>query len=398
MKLHRFTASTNQKAIAMVHETLGPDALVYSTRNVPEGVEIVAGITHCDEEHHENKNPTQRFHDMQDNSRIENPAQKNILPDMELFEKLNSQLQFIKDSMKNLSTQVDKRLCEGFYISDDEQTASRNTLYYHLNKYGFKGKFIQQFINNYFTTHDPFDPVTLQGIEDELAKYIETTETDSIDGKNICALIGPTGIGKTTTILKLAKRHIAKYGAHSLGIITTDYHDYSGKNLLLHYQNLYHFDLEYADTSEELTMVLQTMKNKKLILIDTHGVSQRDKQNVAKLLDLIEVQGNKISPYLVLPCNVQEQVLDQIASVFKTTHLSGCILTKQDECMNIAIALSVAIQHKMKIAYVCNGQNINTDIECADKEKLLAHVMNDQFTVFTNPLISDQQSEGRYDR
>lgn len=392
MKLHRFTASTSQKAIAMVHETLGLDALVYSTKNVPEGVEIVAGLPSYEDELSESKNSMQRFQDIKpqhDALTLQDSSSE--------FEKLNAQLQFLQDSMKNLSHQVDKRLYDGFYTADDDQTANRNALYYHLNQLGFKGKFVQRFIHNYCSTHDLSDAVTMQSIEEELAKYIETTEYDIIDGRNICALIGPTGIGKTTTILKLAQRYIAKHGANSLAIITTDYHDHSGKNLLLHYQNLYHYDLEYADTAEELTMVLHSMRNKKLILIDTHGVSQRDKQGVEKLLELMEIQGNKISPYIVLPCNVQEQVLDQIATVFKTTHLKGCILTKQDECMNISIALSVAIQHRMKIAYICNGQDIDTDIECADKEKLLAYVMNDPFSVITNAsTLPDVQTEGRY--
>lgn len=398
MKLHRFTASTSRKAIAMVHETLGSDALVYSTKDVPEGVEIVAGLPSYDEEYNEAKNTLQRFQDVKPQHDVGLSA-KDAAPDMELFEKLNSQLQFIKDGMKSLSHQVDKRLYDGFYITDDEQAVNRNAIYYHLNKLGFKGKFIQRFINNYCDTHDLSDTVTMQGIEEELGKYIEVTGNDIIEGKNICALIGPTGIGKTTTILKLAQRYVAKYGANSLAVITTDYHDHSGKNLLLHYQNIYHYDLEYADTAEELTMVLQSMRNKKLILIDTHGVSQRDEKSVKNLIGMLEAQGHKISPYLVLPCNVQEQVLDQIANAFKTTHLKGCILTKQDECMNISIALSVAIQHRMKIAYICNGQNINTDIECADREKLLAYVMNDPFSVITSPLnMPEVQTEGRYER
>lgn len=382
MKLHRFTASTNQKAIAMIHEALGPDALIYSTRSVPNGIEIVAGLPTQFDEHYESEASSLHF------------LPNNKPTDINLFEKLNTQLQVIKDSMQHLTNRVDKKLHDDFTMVDDEETIKRNMLNYHLNKWGFRGKFSQQYINQYFKLRDPSEPVEISDIETDLLNAIQTTDIDIIDGKHICALIGPTGIGKTTTILKLAKRYLSKYSADTLGIITTDYHDISGKNLLLHYQNLYNIDLEYADSIDELALVLKSMKNKNLVLIDTNGSSQRDTKNVTKLVELMESQGSKISPYIVLPGNVQEPVLDEIARAFRTSNLSGCIITKQDECINIASALSVAMYYKMKIAYVCNGQDINTDIECANKEKILYQVLGKNHQ-FEN--IHDNLSEVRYE-
>ena len=244
MKLHRFIASSNQKALIMIHESLGPDALIYSTRTVENGIEIVAGMpeafdVHCDIEDDIEETPS---HFKKLFSRKLKPDTKpnshsNVSPDTTMYEKLNAQLQLIKDSMQSLTKYVDKRLYEGLHIYDDDHSSKRNIVLYHLNKLGFKGKFCQQFINNYFSKRNIANEISISHIKEDLSDYIHTTDLDIVDGKNICVLIGPTGIGKTTTILKLAKRYISKYGSESLGIITTDYHDISGKNLLLHYQN-----------------------------------------------------------------------------------------------------------------------------------------------------------------
>ncbi|VVC77116.1 Flagellar biosynthesis protein FlhF [Aquicella siphonis] len=411
MRLHRFTASSNHKAISMIQDALGPDALVYSTRSVPEGIEMIAGLPDETEQHGEypvsefSSQDTLPRHGQGKNEFLQRPA--NQFPDFSLIEKLNKQLQIMNERVENLSKQVGSQLYEGFHISDDEHTTKRNLLFYHLTKLGFRGKFCQLFINRYFQSRNISDPVSFANIESDLRHFIQTMDDELIDDNRVCALIGPTGIGKTTTILKLAKRYLSKYGSDSLGIITTDYHDISGKNLLLHYQNIYNIDLEYADSPVELAMVIKSMRNKRLVLIDTHGVSQRDADNVARLRDLMEGQRERLTTHLVLPCNVQEPILDEIARGFKTTNMSGCILTKADECISMAPVLSVCINYGMKIAYICNGQNINTDIEIADPDAMLYQIMTEsqdkkksteEHLLQNLVRISNQFSEGRYER
>lgn len=363
MKLQRFIAKNIQKAVSKIHDVFGPDALIYSTRSVEGGVEIVASEACASDQ----INDALSFSESGDMQSM----------DFSLIEKLNSQLQTIDSNLQNLSRYINARSIYDFHLIDDEQAIRRNLLYYHLNKLGFRGKFCQKFIGEFVNSNLSSDVINEEGIRNALLKHVKFSKSEFIDERNICALIGPTGVGKTTTIAKLAKRYINKYGENTLGLITTDYSDLVGKNQLVYYSKLFNVDLEYVNDAADLSMVLGYMKKKKLILIDTHGVSQRDDSSVQPLLQLLESQEGKISSYITLPCNVQEQILDEIARAFSTTTLRGCVFTKQDESISMAPALSVSMNYQMEIAYVCDGQDVNEDIKNASPEKILDHVINE---------------------
>ncbi|MDR3476541.1 MAG: hypothetical protein P4M14_00740 [Gammaproteobacteria bacterium] len=413
MKLLRFTAINMQKAMADIYEKLGPDAMIYTSRQLAGGsVEVVAGLP-ADQQVEADSKKAERVESplFEDFSAVLN-ANKNAAPtppemNHQMIERLNSQLQLMDDNIKKLSHQITSRPLENAPHFDNQESIQRSVLHYHLNKLSITGQFANRFVRDFMTLGVSTDSITDTAIENKLLSYIETEEKEFIDQRNICALIGPTGIGKTTTIAKLAKRYISRYGAKSLGFITTDYNDVARKNHLRYYSTSFDVDMEYANTESELTGALHALKDKKLILIDTHGASQRDHVNVAKLLSFLESQGEKVSTYLTLPCNVQEQILDEVARAFISTNLRGCILTKQDESISIAPAVSISMNYKMPIAYICTGQNINTDIEKADSRKIIQQIMTEsaamkktaEINLFQNvDRVIQKMQEGSSDR
>jgi flagellar biosynthesis protein FlhF len=375
MKIHRFTGATTQKAMAKIHEELGLEALIYSTRNVDGTIEILAALPHSDDnfafETFKKEESTEIFPVINEEFTV-GPSQAESA----LIQKLNHQLQIMDDKVSQLSNRIQSRFVDEDYLSDDENIKS-NVILYHLAKLGFRGRFCQEFLRNFVSTRMIFDTLDEKNIQRTLLSYIKTSDSEFIDKQNVCALIGPTGIGKTTTIAKLAKRFISKYGPAALGLITTDYHDIASKNQLVYYSHLLNVDLEYANDPKELALALHAMRDKKLVLIDTYGVSQRDPENLAQLRSFLESQGERISTYITLPCNVQEDILNDIAHEFKTTNLRGCILTKQDESISIAPAVSVCMNHQMKIAYICNGQNIYRDIKPAQSDEIMQQIITD---------------------
>ncbi len=132
-----------------------------------------------------------------------------------------------------------------------------------------------------------------------------------------------------------------------------------------------------SETAQELSQVLNQMRDKKLILIDTHGIGQRNADQIAKLLDLLESQGSRVQICLAMPANVQEAVLDEIARAYSSPNLHSCILTKQDECISLASALGVCLNYKMRISYICDGQDINTDLHVADARQLMHQIISE---------------------
>lgn len=357
MNVHRFTATNNQKALALIQDAFGPEALIYSTRSIENGVEILAGPPHSIE-------PV-----------IVKPD--TLSGDIALIEKLHAQINTLTENVNKLSAQVNQQMQDDMYYQDDELAIKRSLLTYHLTKLGFRGKFVQQFNHNYLRSKKFAAAINEENVAASLLKYIRTSDVELTDEPQIYAFVGPTGVGKTTTIMKLVKRYLAKADVKSLGLITTDYNDIAARNQLLNFSRLHKIDLEFANDESELAMVLAAMQHKKLILIDTHGISQRDHQTVNDLLTLLESQGDKIATYMILPCNVQEPILDEIARAFTTKTLKACILTKQDECISTAPALSVSISYKMKISYICNGQNIDKDIELAKADKILQQIISE---------------------
>ncbi len=133
--------------------------------------------------------------------------------------------------------------------------------------------------------------------------------------------------------------------------------------------------IEYAVTMRELQQSIHLLDSKQLILIDTAGVNQNDNKKIAELFQNIEVASVPISLYLVLPCNLQTEILEDVVNNFTFPTTEGCIITKNDECKSIAPCLSVVLNNHLTISYVCGGQNISRDIEPANK----IHIVNDVF-------------------
>lgn len=392
MRLHRITAQNNHKAMAKINEMLGPNALIYSTKMVPEGVEIVAGLPHSDD-----PKTLESLHSSRSTKfeRLSIPDESNQTS----IDKLSDRLNRMNEAVIKISSHLDNMQRNDFYVNDDDQTIKRNHLFYYMNKNGFRGQFCHQFIKEYLWSRELSQELDMDDVNDSLLSYIQASVLEPIDDVNICALIGPTGVGKTTTITKLANRYIKKYNRESVGLITTDYQDITIKNQLVYYSNKFKIDLEYANTAEELSMAIAMMKDKEFILIDTYGVSQRDSENVEKLRELLEGQGSNLASYVTLPCNVQESILDDIARVFTMKNTRGCILTKQDESNSIAPAVGTSITHKLPISYVCHGQDIYKDIEVADSEIILNQILVDKMNNHVLPVtnLENKLIEGKYD-
>lgn len=205
-----------------------------------------------------------------------------------------------------------------------------------------------------------------------LSKQLYTANNEILRRGGVYALVGPTGVGKTTTVAKLAALGAQKFGANNIALITTDSYRIGAYEQLSTYGRIIGCPVKQVKNAEELTEILYHLRNKRLVLIDTAGMSQRDLRLTEQLNTLMRNSRVDIRSYLVLSATAQLEVQQEAIKQFKQVQLSGCIFTKLDECLSLGEIISVAIQNRLPIGYLTNGQRVPEDIRVANAEKLVS--------------------------
>jgi flagellar biosynthesis protein FlhF len=204
-----------------------------------------------------------------------------------------------------------------------------------------------------------------------IAQQLNTTNNDIIQRGGVVSLVGPTGVGKTTTIAKLAARFAQLHGADQVVLISTDSYRIAGFEQLATYGRIIGCYVKLANDGDELDSLLQQFSQKKLILIDTAGMGQRDMRLTANLTTLISNARVRIRNYLVLAANTQQRVMQENVERFKRIPLAGCIYTKLDESLSVGEIITTSLQNGLAIGYLTDGQRVPEDIKVANAEKLV---------------------------
>jgi flagellar biosynthesis protein FlhF len=185
----------------------------------------------------------------------------------------------------------------------------------------------------------------------------------------ITAVVGPTGAGKTTTIAKLAARWCMQHGAADLALVSTDGYRIGAREQLMTYARILGAPMHAANSGKELAAVLERLKSKKLILIDTAGMGPRDVR-LTEQLTALKYGASRARVLLALPAQAEAQALDEIVCAFVRVKPAACILTKVDEAASLGAAISTVLRHKLKIAYVCDGQRVPEDLHAAHLKRV----------------------------
>lgn len=204
-----------------------------------------------------------------------------------------------------------------------------------------------------------------------LGGQLSTTNDDILRRGGVVALVGPTGVGKTTTVAKLAAEFAKRHGADQVALITTDSYRIGAFEQLATFGRIIGCPVKQAKDSDELSLLINQLQQRKLILIDTAGMSQRDVRLAEKLATLVHNSRVKIKSYLVLSATAQSRVMQESVAHFKRIPLSGCIFTKLDECLSLGEVINVAIANALPVSYLTNGQRVPEDIAVADAHSLV---------------------------
>ena len=219
----------------------------------------------------------------------------------------------------------------------------------------------------------------------QLAKLVEqkikTGNDEIVTEGGIVTLIGPAGVGKTTTLAKLAARFVMKYGPDRVALITADHYRIGAVEQVKTYGRIMGCSTFAIKTLDELPEMLYTLRDKSLVLVDTVGVGLHDERFGTQLAQLKQQSKLKLKHYLVLPATAQRKVLEQAYKHFSSIGLKGLILTKVDESESVADALSLCIKQDLTLSYVTDGQRVPEDLEIPNARamaiKALSSVEND---------------------
>ena len=201
------------------------------------------------------------------------------------------------------------------------------------------------------------------------------SDADIIDRGGVYALVGPTGVGKTTTTAKLAARCVVRHGADKLALITTDGYRIGAHEQLRIYGRILGVPVHVVRDAADLRRTLQDLRNKHMVLIDTIGVSQRDKMVVEQAAMLNSA--GCVRKLLVLNATSRGDTLDDVVRAYEGPDLAGCILSKVDETASIAPVLDVAIRHELQVFYVANGQRVPEDLHLPNRSYLVHRAMKE---------------------
>ena len=193
-------------------------------------------------------------------------------------------------------------------------------------------------------------------------------DLSSVSG-GIMAVVGPTGAGKTTTIAKIAARWCMRHGSQDLALVSTDGYRIGAREQLMTYARILGAPMHAANSGRDLTQVLERLKSKKLILIDTAGMGPRDAR-LSEQLAALQLGAARARILLALPAQAEGHALDEIIEAFAPLTPAACILTKVDEAASLGAVLSTTMRHRLKIAYVCDGQRVPEDLHAAHQRRV----------------------------
>lgn len=207
-----------------------------------------------------------------------------------------------------------------------------------------------------------------------LAHAIATPKVEPLEEGGVIALVGPAGMGKTTTLAKLAARYVLKYGAQQVALVSMDSFRIGAQEQLKTLGRILGVSVTQIDPGQSLLQALAPLAKKRVVLVDTAGLPGNDPALRLQLESLASAR-IKAKNYLVLAATSQSQVLKAAYHSYKRCGLSGCILTKLDEAASLGEVLGLAIGQQLPVAYVTDGPRIPDDLQVPRSHQLVSRAV-----------------------
>lgn len=349
MKIKRFTAATMREAMNQVRTTLSADAVILESRRTATGVEVVAAVDY------DHLAPTTEM-----DSQSEQPVSNASRGTFELRLQDDPELIALKRDVQDVKRLLQEQLGGLLWTQTKHAQPERAQLFSRLSQLGLSSTLSRDLVANLAPQFE--GEQADNAVLSDLAQRLPILGNEALTEGGVIALVGPTGVGKTTTIAKLAARYAAHFGARDIALVSTDHYRIGAQEQLFTYGRLLGVPVHTARDETELEALLLKLADRKLVLIDTAGMGPQDRQLAAQLA-LFRPLAGKLRTYLAMTASGQASDYEQTIAQFRAVPLAGCILTKLDEATRIGAALSAVIQHQLGIAYLTDGQRVPEDLQ-----------------------------------
>ncbi|WP_377701577.1 flagellar biosynthesis protein FlhF [Pseudoduganella sp. UC29_71] len=419
MNVKKFTAPTSREALRKVREALGPDAVILSNRPTDGEVEILA-LANDDAASLALPSPDspmarpEPYLDLPETPsylaplapaaaiapapaarpapRMAAPAPRIPVPapapapapslDMERISALvadavNSakanaaaEMSGMMNEIRAMRGMMETQLAELSWGSTQQREPQKAAVLRELLAAGFSASLARYLIDKLPASRDAAD--SLRWIKTVLTRNLSAIANEDalIEQGGVFALVGPTGVGKTTSTAKLAARCVMRHGPDKLALITTDAYRIGAHEQLRIYGKILGVMVHSVKDEADLRIALKELKNKHTVLIDTVGVSQRDHM-VAEQVAMLQGTDANVKRLLCLNATSTQETLNEVVRAYQGSGLAGCIMTKLDEAASLGNVLDVVIRQKLNMFYVSSGQRVPEDLHLADPAALI---------------------------
>jgi flagellar biosynthesis protein FlhF len=378
MIVKKFSAPTTREALRQVRHVLGPDALILSNRPVPGGVEIMA-VAEADVASLTGAVPPSRpaaRHEIPGVTVPRAPAEKPAPPANEAGPSPTAQrpptaspapeavVQSLVQELKTIRMMLEGQLA-GFAWSELKgREPFKLEVMRALLAAGFSPLLARQLVEAMPRELDYERGLRWAKLALQRNLHCVGAGDDLIEQGGVYALVGPTGVGKTTTVAKLAARSTLKHGPSRLALVTTDTYRIGAHEQLRIYGKILNVPVFSVKDETDLQLTLADLADRHLVLIDTVGMSQRDRR-IAQQIAMLCGRGREVKRLLLLAATAHGSTLDDVVTAYRGHGMAGCILTKVDESLSLGPVLDVVIRHRLTVHFLTNGQRVPEDLHLA---------------------------------
>ncbi|RDS81839.1 flagellar biosynthesis protein FlhF [Dyella psychrodurans] len=416
MKIKRFLAADMRQAMRDVRAEQGADAVILSTRRLEEGIEIIAAVDYDESLMREaarhgspapeaakapvketakeapKETPMERIREIAKESVKETRAvtpppppppvpvpPSDVAALQPIVEQSVLETARMRSELGGLRQLLEQQLSSLAWNDMERRSPMRARVLRDMSRLGIDTDVARQLIDELpeelSVDQARYLPLGL------LSRSLKVSGRRLADSAGVTALVGPTGVGKTTTIAKLAACAVMNHGPAKVALVSTDHYRIGAAAQLEHYGRLLGVRVYPAYDAAGLSQTLNLLRDHHTVLVDTAGVSGTDprlQQQMDVLRDAVAQGAAKLRACLVLAANAQTSALDESVRAYLPLKPSACIATKLDEAPSLGGLLSVLIRHRIPLDCTTDGQRVPEDISAADARALVCRAAQTQ--------------------